>query len=171
MKLTGKLFDEGLSAFTQKPALINGRQTPRLWVLVADSNLARFYKKTGSQIELIGEAEPAQASIEAEINNKTMGRMVSAAGSTVYHKFEPHMEEARQDEIQFSRQISNFLEEAEAADTFDRLIVIAAPRTLGDLRSNFNKPLKSRIVAEVDKDLTKLKDKDLEQALEKIIWF
>jgi protein required for attachment to host cells len=169
MKLTGKLLDKGLAAFTPKLALINGRTDPRLWILVADDSLARFYRKTNNQMELIGEAEPA--SFASEINNRTIGRMVGATRGTAHHKLEPHMEEVRQDELQFSRKISNFLGQAEATDVFDRLIVIAAPRTLEDLRSNFSKPLKNRIIAEVDKDLTKLKDKDLEQALEKIIWF
>jgi protein required for attachment to host cells len=35
------------------------------------------------------------------------------------------------------------------------LIVVAPPRTLGDLRRAFHADVKERIVAEIDKDLTK----------------
>ena len=171
MKLTGKLLDEGLVSFTKKPPLKSGRKTPRIWILVADNHLARVYKKNYNRMELIGEAEPEESLIESEINNKTMGRIASAAGSTVHHKFEPHTNASRQEELTFAREISDFLEQVETADVFDRLIIIAPPKMLGDLRSNFSKLVKNRIVAEVDKDLTKLNDKDFEEALKKIIGF
>ena len=171
MKLTGKLADDGLTSFTKKPALRNGRKTPRIWILAADNHLARIYKKINIHMKLIGEAEPDINSIETKINNKTMGRMVSAAGSTVHHKFEPYTNESRQEELHFAREISDFLAQIETADVFDRLVVIAPPKMLGDLRSNFSKLVKNRIVAEVDKDLTKLNDKDFEKAVKKIIWF
>lgn len=170
MRLTGKLMKDGLVAFTQKPALRSGRKTPRIWVLAADGNFARFYRKINNHMELIGEASP-EVEFATEVSNKTMGRIVSAARSTVRHKYEPHMEENRQNELMFARELSDFLEQVEEADVFDRLIIAAAPRMLGDLRANFSKLVQNRIVAEVDKDLTKLKNKELEKALEKIIWF
>jgi len=171
MKLTGKLIENDLKSFHQKPDLIRGHRTPRILILIADSELAQFYKKTDHHMELIGEAEPDQIHIESGINNKFMGRMVSAAGSTVRHKFEPHMEESRQNNMAFAHDISDFLDKIESKDIFDRLVIIAAPRMLGDLRSHFGKNLQKKIVAEVDKDLTKLESQDLEKALKKIIWF
>lgn len=77
MKLTGKLIEHGLTALTEITPLINGRRTPRILILAADHYFARLYKKTGSYLELICEAEPEESLIETEINNKTMGRMVS----------------------------------------------------------------------------------------------
>ena len=38
---------------------------------------------------------------------------------------------------------------------FEELIVVAPPRTLAELRKHYAKAVSSRIVAEVDKDLTK----------------
>jgi protein required for attachment to host cells len=51
-----------------------------------------------------------------------------------------------------------------------RLVLIAAPQTLGELRKILSKPVQMRIVTEVDKDLTKMSDKDLQVELEKIVW-
>ncbi len=163
--------DDGLVSFTKKPPLKNGKKTARIWVLTADNHLARIYKKVNNRMELIGEAEPEKSLVESEINNKTMGRMVSAAGSTVHHKFEPHMNETRQEELTFAREVSNFLERVKTADAFDRLVIVASPKMLGNLRSNLSKLVKSLIIAEVDKDLTKLNDREFEKAIEKIVWF
>lgn len=171
MKLTGKLLEDGLVSFTKKTPLKNGRQTPRVWILAADNYLARLYKRINNDLELIGEAEPDESLFESEINNKTMGRMVRATGSTAHHKFEPHTNKSKQEALNFARDISDFLEQIETADVFDKLVVIAPPKMLGDLRSSFSELLKKRIVGEVDKDLTKLNNQDFEKALKKIIWF
>ena len=53
MKLTGKLREEGLHSFTEKPALKNGRTTPRIWILAADNHLARIYKKIQTHMILM----------------------------------------------------------------------------------------------------------------------
>ena len=171
MKLIGKLADEGLVPFTHKPLLKSGRKIPRIWILAADNFLVRIYKKTSNRMELIGEAEPNISSIETEINNKTLGRMVSAAGSTVHHKFEPNDNESRHDELIFVHDVSKFLEQLETADVFDRLIIVASPKMLGDLRSNLSQSVKCRVIIEVDKDLTKLGNEDFEKAIKKIVWF
>ena len=47
----------------------------------------------------------------------------------------------------------------------DRLIVIAAPRALGELRRRYHKALSERIVAEIGKDLTGQPVAELEAAL------
>lgn len=171
MKLTGKLKEDGLEPFSQVNIGAFGHRLPRIWVLVADYGFARIYQKIGDRMEIIGEIESNEVAVETEINNNTMGRMISSAGSTVRHKLEPHMKEIKQSELHFAKDISRFLTESENSYLFDRLIIAAAPKMLGDLRNNIGRTLKNRIIAEVDKDLTKLKNKELRKALEEIIWF
>lgn len=47
----------------------------------------------------------------------------------------------------------------------DALVVIAAPRTLGELRKHYHKGLTAKIVAEISKDLTGHPAADIEKAI------
>jgi protein required for attachment to host cells len=53
---------------------------------------------------------------------------------------------------------------------FEELHVIAAPRTLGELRDLFDQSVKSRLVGEEAKDLTQLSQNDLERQLGPRFW-
>jgi protein required for attachment to host cells len=167
MKLTGKIAEKGLKPFIQKHEMRGGMEMPRIWVLVADKSVARIFMKDDGHLELIAEAFP-QESLNAGLNNKSIGRVVSAGGH--HHKFEPHMEQSRLDEVLFTQDIAHWLDMTKTEDAFDRLVVVAAPRVLGDLRNTLGRAVKSRIVAEVDKDLTKLNEKSLLDALDDIVW-
>ena len=170
MKLSGIVHGHGLKTFQRKNPFIHGRRAPRIWIVVADEKIAKIFKKMDGHIELIGTAMP-EADVESGLDNEFLGRMVSAAGSTLHHKFEPHMEESFQPEIVFAREFSRWLNFAETQDTFDRLVLIAEPKTLGYLRSFMPKAVESRIVAEIDKDYTKLRSKELRAALNDLVWF
>lgn len=169
MKLTGQIADQGLKTFAQKPPLRAGRRVARIWVIVADEGIVRIFRKPDGHLELIGEMIPDE-SMQAELTNKALGR-VATLSSGLYHKYEPHMTQSRQDEFLFAQDVANWLEKAEAADVFDRLVLTAAPRMLGDLRAVMSKTVQGRIAAEIDKDLTKLDEITLRKALDEILWF
>jgi protein required for attachment to host cells len=57
-------------------------------------------------------------------------------------------------EERFAQDFAARLNKAAALDSFDRLLVIAPPKTLGDLRSKYSAELKKKIIAEIDRDLT-----------------
>ncbi len=80
------------------------------------------------------------------------------------------MNESRKEALSFAHEIADWLDEPARSNDFDRLVLIAAPQTLGELRKILSKPVQMRIVTEVDKDLTKMSDKDLQVELEKIVW-
>lgn len=69
----------------------------------------------------------------------------SATQQTDFHQLE---------EDRFAGTVAELLERLSSAGDFDKLIVVAPPRTLAELRKHFSKSLNSRIMAEVSKDLT-----------------
>lgn len=170
MKLNGKIAEEGLKAFIQKPEMKNGKKVPRIWVLVADSGVTKIFRKPDGHLELIGQTVPDET-MQAELTNKNIGRVTSSSRRGVRQKYEPHMEQAHQDAALFAHDLAKWLDEAVRADAFDRLVLVAAPKTLGDLRAAIHPPVQNRIIAEVDKDLTKLDEKALYDALDEIVWF
>ena len=54
------------------------------------------------------------------------------------------------------------LNKAASAGAFDRIVVIAPPQTLGELRAHYGAEMKKRLLAEIDRDLTKHPLADIE---------
>lgn len=77
----------------------------------------------------------------------------SAVEETDFHKLA---------KAQFAKELAARLNRAAHSGRFDRLVVIAPPTTLGELRAEYGPNLKSRLVAEIDKDLTKHPIEDIE---------
>jgi protein required for attachment to host cells len=51
------------------------------------------------------------------------------------------------------------------ANEYEQLVIIAAPRTLGEMRKHYRKELQSRLVGEIAKDLTGHPVPDIEHAI------
>ncbi len=55
----------------------------------------------------------------------------------------------------FARRVASALEQLVRREKVKAIVVVAPPRTLAELRNAFHADVKNRIVAEIDKDLTK----------------
>lgn len=167
MKLKGKIAQEGLESgadITPRP-----HKAPRVWIAVADGELARIFKKNGQGLELIGEITPDRHKKIA--TNASVGRTFSSGSVNMHHKYEPHMNKSRKHLLSFTHELAAFLDKAVQEDAFDRLVLAAAPQTLGSLRQDLSKHVHDRIVAELDKDLTKMNALELQSELDKTTWF
>ena len=60
----------------------------------------------------------------------------------------------RQAEDRFAVEVAEFLYKRAHEHQFERLIVVAPPRTLGTMRQAFHKEVTAKITAEIPKDLT-----------------
>lgn len=54
MQLSGKLADSSLKKEGHPEYAAGHHRVPRTWYLVLDSKVARFFKKTGTNLELVG---------------------------------------------------------------------------------------------------------------------
>ena len=80
----------------------------------------------------------------------------SSVGQTDWHELE---------ERHFAREVAAALEKVVRERKIKALVVAAPPRTLSELRQAFHADVKSRIIAEIDKDLTKLPIYEIEKHL------
>ena len=127
-----------------------------IWVLIADGTRARLLGYKGGKValkpamtqEFIGTNLPSRA-IASDRAGRALGSDRSAS-----HAVQPRTDPHRHEEEAFAREIADTLEKARKRKAFDQLIVVAPPKTLGDLRAAFTKPLQARIKAELNKDLT-----------------
>ena len=71
-----------------------------------------------------------------------------------------HIEEHR-----FTRKVAAAMERVVRERKVPALVVVAPPKTLADLRSAFHADVKERIIAEINKDLTKHPVGDIERHL------
>lgn len=69
------------------------------------------------------------------------------------------------EEQRFARKVAAAMEEVVRTRKAPALVVVAPPRTLAELRDAFHADVKARIIAEVNKDLTKHPVGDIEQHL------
>jgi len=70
----------------------------------------------------------------------------SGMDNTDWHELEEH---------RFAQRVAAALEQLVRTRNVKALVVAAPPRTLADLRQAFHADVKGRIIAEIDKDLTK----------------
>ena len=125
------------------------------WVLVGDGKKALLLENHGDA-ELL---DLRRRSVRAQENPPTAeqgtdkpGRSFSSAspGRSSYESTDWHaLGEAR-----FATELATEINRAAHAQEFRRLIVIAPPKALGDLRAAFSKEAQKRILAEINKDLT-----------------
>lgn len=167
MQLSGKLADSSLKKEGHPEYAAGHHRVPRTWYLVLDSKVARFFKKTGTNLELVGESTPSDELADAGyMSNDEIGRSGRSGPGKSRHKMEPLMSPARKQNLYFVHEIAEWLENAVQNDIFDRLVIAAAPQILGDLRHVMPKAVQQKVQVEIDKNLTKMDEKSLAEELE-----
>jgi protein required for attachment to host cells len=140
---------------------------PITWVLVADAARARLFQLEQPQQtltpalgrELIGSNRPSR-----EIASDRPGRTFDSGGEGRHAK-EPPTDPARHAQEEFARDVVRLLDEKRESRSFERLIVVAPPQFLGDLRAAMPQHLQAAVAAEVAKDLSKLSPHELQDHL------
>ena len=128
------------------------------WVLVADSGSARIFelRKTPAEFReahsLVSDALHKRSSDLVSDNSGRSFNTQGPAGHSKEQKSDPHELAERE----FSRKLADKLELAANMNEFEKLMVIADPKTLGRLRSLMSKQLRKRITHEVNLDLVKM---------------
>ena len=143
----------------------------RTWIVIADGARARIVKNTGpgrgveADAELVFRSEHQKLQ---EIMADKPGRAFDSVGKG-RHAMAYGSDAVREDERHFLQSLAERLEKEALADAYDRLILVAPPRALGDLRSFLSKPVKNRVHDEIAKDLTQLPNDRLANHLGKTI--
>jgi protein required for attachment to host cells len=139
------------------------------WVVVADGTKGVILANqgVGKGLKKVGVFESEEGRKQSrEIGSDKPGRAFSRAGEG-RAAMEPHTEPQRYAKLEFAHSVAKML--VRMQESFDRLILVAPPKTLGDLRSAMDKQLQGKIIGELDKDLTYLPAHDLPKQLAGII--
>lgn len=127
------------------------------WIFVGDGRKALFFRNEGNVNEVKLKTEQVFINPERgrtrELGTDRPGRTRQRMASEV-----SAMEQADWHEIaeeRFAAEIGEVVQALCRKGTIKRLVLVAPPKTLADLRKSLPESLHSAIVAEVNKDLTK----------------
>jgi protein required for attachment to host cells len=137
----------------------------RTWVLIADAGRARVLSSAGEGLREVSEMRfENELPPTHELVDDRQPRSFNSVGAA-RHAITGGVDPRRKEKQRFMVQIAEAIEKAHAAKTFDRLVVVAPPQALGDLRDALSDPVKSVTAKEVALDLTKTPDGEVEKHL------
>jgi len=140
-------------------------------ILVADGAHARAYLNDGPGkgiSELTKFARDLDLKASRDIDADRQGRTFDSGGQG-RHAMESPTDSKRHSKQEFHRQLSGDVEAALNAGEFDRLVLVAPPATLGDLRQGFSKGSADKIYGELAKDLVKASENELLEQLGNVL--
>lgn len=136
------------------------------WVLVADGEKALFLRNAGDlmypNLEVVGQMQDEnpptreQGTDRPGRTNASTANRISAVEDTDWHRLSKE---------RFAEEIAEKLYAMAHRGDFDRLVLIAPPLVLGEMRKKLHKEVADRIVAEFAKTLTKMPVGEIEEML------
>lgn len=135
----------------------------RSWIVIADGARARILENTGPgqgltplpEQEMQQDHKPSR-DIDADRPGRTHDRM-----GPQRHAMEPPTDAHRQEKRRFAEDLAELLNTAARLNSYDRLILVAPAKTLGDLRQALGKEAAAKVDGELSKDLTPIPDHQL----------
>lgn len=166
------------------------RKKPVTWFLVADGTRAKVYvrqrakvripmgartknphfdERTQPELQLVpGMTWKAESPADYDFSNKTLGR-VNESAIPARHMAEPRVDIREDLKLRFMRMVAEELEAAQKRKAFDRLVLIAPPKLLGELKKQMKKKLTQMVVAELPKEVTHSNSRELAKQLEEVM--
>jgi protein required for attachment to host cells len=182
----GAAAEQGFHAFHADQALYHGRRKQTVWLVTANRQKAsvyqlnqttsrKTYRKKTRSLDLHNEVIQGLelvASAQAEITplaagaQKNKGRLSTAGNGDVYYGSNPRDRENHHDDKIFIRDLVLWLDEAEKAQAFDKLIIAATPRTQGDLHGFLTENVQNCLLTTLSKDLTTMTLAEIQRYLD-----
>ena len=123
-------------------------------VLVADGRKMLFFRNKGDRMAPNLEAEAVKVQenpYDRDQASDAPGRAFNSVGS--HRSAMQQTDFHEQEEARFAVEATELLKRRALANDFDKLIIVAPPTALGEMRKRYHKEVQSRLVGEIAKDL------------------
>lgn len=159
---------------------------PVTWILVADGGQAQVFvrscvekliplaggtKHDHFEEKVVREPAPvpgmrwfAESPEQYQVGRNATG-MVFVSKSKARHMSEPRIDARKEVKQHFAAFIAEQIDAARAKERFDRLVLVAPPRMLGEIKSLLAPATMKKVIAEMPKDLTHYEGEELLQHL------
>ena len=144
----------------------------RTWVVVADGSRARFLENLGPGRGLSETAQPdltTESRPSREVGTEAPGRAHDRQGPA-RHTMAPRVDWHEFEKAAFAGEVAALLNAAARSKSFDRLVLVAPPKTLGALRGALDKQTAALVTGELGKDLTNHPLSELPRHLTEALW-
>lgn len=136
------------------------------FVVVADGEKMLFFRNEGDADfpKLVVERKTVQDNPpnRDQKTDEAGRRHAQGPGRSAYEETDFHQLE----EDRFAQDTADLLNRRALSNDFDQLIVVAPPKTLGEMRKHYHKELEKRLSGEVAKDLTNMPVEEIEKILQ-----
>ena len=143
----------------------------RTWILIASGSRARIVLNNGpgKGLKQVHEFDFEDGRLSSgDIMVDQPGRTFDSYGPG-RHAMAYSSDPTRVGQMRFVSQLLKFLDDELANTAFDRLIIAAPAKFLGDLRESISKPLQAVTMSELSKDLTHIQVEKLPVHFEDIL--
>lgn len=145
--------------------MVNREAMPdqRSLIVIADRETARFYRhsRPGATLEAYAGIERPSS---GDRNADRPGRVFESANEG-RHAMEPPTSYQELERQAMAADVAAVVHAAIDGVEIDRLVLIAEPKILGELRQALRKSARERVVLEIDKHLTQAGERELAQRL------
>ncbi len=141
------------------------------WVVLADGNSARFFRHEGPGKGLapLPELDRSTKPLKAgDIMADKPGRSFSSSGHG-RSALEPSTDPVEKIEADFAKGIADLLAEKLQGNAYQRLVIVAAPDSLGNIRKFLSAQVGETVIAELPKNLINTPVNDLPDHLETVL--
>jgi len=151
------------------PWATSGARLPLTWVLVADGGHAKVLEWKRPRLTPLNDLTLAiDLPASRNLVSDRLGRSFESQGRArhaIVGRSDPHRRLKRE----FAKQIAQMLAKELAAKRYERLVVVAPPATLADLRNAYPKTMRQNVVGEFAHDLVKLPTARLSRRLKQLL--
>ena len=138
----------------------------KLWYVISDGGRARFIERDEK-----GAFRTILSFVSTELHERSRDlgldrptRVMESAASA-RHAIEPRRDLHTAAKEDFVRLVADQLEAEHDRGQFDKLVLVAPPRVLTELKERLSKPIAEVVIDDLQKDLTKIPDHDLAEHL------
>ena len=134
----------------------------KLWYVIADGGRARFVARDDK-----GAFRTVLSFVAAELHARShdLGRdrpaRVQESANPARHAIEPRRDLHEAAKEDFVKLVAEQLDDEHGRGQFDKLVLVAPPGVLTELRNALSKPMAKLVASDLQKDLTKVPDHDL----------
>jgi protein required for attachment to host cells len=122
-------------------------------VAIADGEKLNLFRNTGTETEM-----SLVAATEQNVES-------AAQGAGAHHSSSGNPDDGQVAEDSFATGIVNLLNRQVLDGKFSNIVIIAAPKTLGEMRKHYHKKLEEVLLGEIAKDLTGHAIADIEKTI------
>jgi protein required for attachment to host cells len=145
----------------------------KTWIVIADGMHARILRqdKRGGPLAAALDRElyePAVHGFSRDLKSDAPGRAFDT-GSGARHAIEPRTDPKTHEKQVFARRVAELINDAALRKTFDQLVLVAPPKTLGELRTQLADGARKLVIGEIDQDLVKTPITKLQQHLSDVL--